>query len=90
MDIGDLGAEIGITLGREGEKHTFNTAAVAYIKTGVSGSNPAPPTAKPRISHYHTEKTLASLLPHLHALLICDCDRSNHAVKQPNCSSSPN
>ena len=35
MDIGDLGAEIEITLGREGEKHIFNTATVLRIPPGL-------------------------------------------------------
>ena len=35
MDVEDLGAEIEITLGREGEKHTINTATVVRIPPGL-------------------------------------------------------
>ena len=35
MDIGDLGAEVEITLGIEGEKHVFNTATVLRIPPGL-------------------------------------------------------
>ena len=35
MDIEDLGAEVEITLGREREKHTINTATIVRIPPGL-------------------------------------------------------
>ncbi|MFC1986558.1 hypothetical protein ACFLWC_06180 [Chloroflexota bacterium] len=34
-DVGDFGAEVEISLGKEGEKHTFDSATIVYIPKGL-------------------------------------------------------